>query len=231
MKYYKPEQIIDKIPEAQTVFLPEDWFENLNDNVSVYESLYKWMLETRRVPADINHDLHNRTYVSLTIAKRLRSAEKKRISARNKLRSEQLEQAVSWSDADSGPHTEFAGRSISGDIILVVPTQADQKLQSLKGRMLEKDRKVHNDKISSFASGGNFSQWLFANTERNDPIGDLARDAVRDKDFPITDSYNEVEEYLGAYSSAVLEALDSAWQAYAEKYPERLLSSKGLMNV
>lgn len=224
MKYCKPQQIIEKISEAQTISLPEDWFKNLSDDVSVFGSLYQWMVEARRVPIDEHHDLHNRTYVSQKVANRLRAMEKKRIARKMKLRGEDLERALSWSDANSGPHTLFGERYISGEVLIVLPTNDDERVLALKNQFMEEDRLKHNDNVRSLASGENFSRWLFSNEKRNDLVGDLAKDVVKDNSFPITDNYDELKEYLESHSacSGALEALDQSWQEYCEKYPERI---------
>ncbi len=49
----------------------------------------------------------------------------------------------------------------------------------------------------------------------------MAGDAINDKDFPVTEHYEEIRQYLSQYSSRVLEALNDAWQEYMERYPER----------
>jgi hypothetical protein len=84
-------QIVAAMPTAQTIVLPGDWFERLPDNVSVYESLYRWLIQSRGVQPT---RLHNRTYVGAALAKRLRTAERRRISRRQKLRGENLEKAL-----------------------------------------------------------------------------------------------------------------------------------------
>lgn len=59
-----------------------------------------------------------------------------------------------------------------------------------------------------------FSWWLFAQTNRNDPIGDLARDARRDFTWP--ERYRDLDSYLGYLEAAradevMIQALREAW--------------------
>jgi len=69
------------------------------------------------------------------------------------------------------------------------------------------------------ARPGTFVHWLGQQVERGDPLGDLARDVVQDRDFPVdTSSGPRLRSYLrgrGACDAAV-EALDLAldiWRA------------------
>ena len=86
-------QIVAAIPTAHTIVLPNRWFETISDNVSVFESLYKWLVETRRVEPK---GLHNRTYAGAAVAKRLLVAERRRIARLYKLKGEALEKAVNF---------------------------------------------------------------------------------------------------------------------------------------
>jgi uncharacterized protein YozE (UPF0346 family) len=63
---------------------------------------------------------------------------------------------------------------------------------------------------------GRFYHWLKKQKERDDPIGDLANDALRDKSFPMeTNSSKVIKNYL-----LFKEACDEAIQALAEAYEE-----------
>jgi hypothetical protein len=59
-------QIAAAIPTAHTIVLPDRWFETRSDDVSVFTSLYKWLVETRRVESD---GLHDRTYAGAAVAR------------------------------------------------------------------------------------------------------------------------------------------------------------------
>jgi uncharacterized protein YozE (UPF0346 family) len=69
-----------------------------------------------------------------------------------------------------------------------------------------------------------YKQWLLEQTDRQDPIGDLARDASEDEEFP--GALHEIKDYLylvGACDGA-LEAFESSVKEYrnlrGEKFPK-----------
>jgi uncharacterized protein YozE (UPF0346 family) len=217
-------QIVAAIPTAHTIVLPDRWFETLSDDISVFTSLYKWLVETRRVePAG----LHDRTYAGAAVARRLIAAERRRIARRTKLRGAALERAVNFSDLNSGPHTLFAERRLLGDVLVVLPDN-DEKVQRVISEMLRENWERRSQKIRALASGADFGQWLSSNTGRGDPVGDLADDVIHDPDFPRSvKHYQEALAYLqrhGACAEA-LDALADAWNEYADKYPDRLVQA------
>ena len=62
-----------------------------------------------------------------------------------------------------------------------------------------------------------FTRWLGAQTERQDPVGDLARDVAADRDWPL--SAKTVESYEGYLARRgadpnVISALFDAWAEY-----------------
>ena len=59
-----------------------------------------------------------------------------------------------------------------------------------------------------------FTDWLLDQADRDDPIGDVARDASKDKSFP-KGSPDDVRGYLRHRSSAACrEALEDAIEEY-----------------
>ena len=59
-----------------------------------------------------------------------------------------------------------------------------------------------------------FTNWLFDQAGRDDPTGDVARDAKADKNFP-HGSPDEVRRYLSRRASlACMEALEDAIEEY-----------------
>ena len=63
----------------------------------------------------------------------------------------------------------------------------------------------------------NFIEWLreFKNVDR--PIGDLAKDVLSDSNFPKSNNYNELHDYLlykARVEHAVLEVFKAVWKAY-----------------
>lgn len=224
MRYCKIDKVLKAMPEARTIRVPHDWFDALDSNTSVFTSLYRWMVDAQGVPDAYFYDLHNLTYIGQLVYRRLLAFEKRRIAKRNHLRGEALQRALSWADMGSGPHTLFADMAIPGDLIIIIPAEARDKMQSVQVIFQEKEREKKNSKIRQLSSGENFAQWLFSNSERDDPIGDLARDALSDSDFPRgAKCHEEVRRYLEHYSSVVMEALDDAWLEYSEKYPDRIV--------
>jgi uncharacterized protein YozE (UPF0346 family) len=224
MRSCHAKDILAAVPNAQSFSLPNEWFETIPNNIDVFNSLYRWMIDSRRVDEDRTKQLHNRTYVGQKLMKRLLAAEERRIARRTKLRGEKLREAVDWSDLDSGPRAEFAERAIRGDLIIVLP-EDDKSVQAAIRRMLQENREHHIRRIRDVASGANFYQWLVANSERQDPVGDIARDAMEDTDFPReAGMYEEVRIWLEGHGAcnAKLDALVDAWREYATKYPYRI---------
>lgn len=219
------QEIIKEVPDVQSVILPHNWFDHLNDNQSVFTSLYMWMLETDFVPAEDKENLHNRTYVGEKISKKLLLAEKKRLRKKMKIKGDDLERAVVWSDINTGPKTEIGGCDISGDVILVIPEASRQALGEFASKIYRKQNDALIRKIRVNAAGATFYQWLLPQIDRPDRVGDIARDAVNDNKFPRESiHYEEIKSYLvsaGACAAAI-ESMKESWLEYVQKYPERL---------
>lgn len=68
------------------------------------------------------------------------------------------------------------------------------------------------------ASRSSFHRWLEVQKDRDDPVGDLARDAMRDRAFPVgATTRRQVQDYL-VYCRAdadVLRALAVAWSQFS----------------
>ena len=60
-----------------------------------------------------------------------------------------------------------------------------------------------------------FNKYLKSQLGRNDPIGDLAEDAQRDKKFPVVNSLSALLCYLARHRACV-EAADAARDAWKE---------------
>ena len=140
MRYYKPEQILKAIPEARTISIPDDWFEHLNENESIFNLLYKWMVKKCQIPAKDFNALHNLTFISQRIHNRLLTTEKKRIAKQHHLKGVALQRHLNWIDGDQGPQTLFANKPISGESLIVVPSTAEDKINAIQNIFLEKDR-------------------------------------------------------------------------------------------
>ncbi|MFZ2631040.1 MAG: YozE family protein [Desulfosalsimonadaceae bacterium] len=225
MRKYTPREIIKEVPDVQTVILPNHWVDDLNDNQSVFVSLYDWMLKSGRVPSENKETLHNRTYVGEKLFKKLFAAEKKRLSKKFKIKGEELDRAVVRSDLNSGPRTEIGGVNISGDVIIVIPTSSKKALNDFSLKIQGKERETVIQKSRSNAAGATFYQWLLSQIARPDRVGDSARDIAVDEKFPReSNQYEEIKSYLDSQraSSAAIESLKTGWLEYLQQYPERV---------
>lgn len=220
-----PQEIIKEVPDVQTVILPHNWFDDLGDNQSVFTSLYTWMLENQFVPTEDKESLHNRTYVGEKLFKKLLSSEKIRLRKRLRIKGDELERALGWSDINTGPKTEIGGCNISGDVILVIPEASRQALGEFSSKIYRKQNDALINKIRVNAAGATFYQWLLPQIDRPDRVGDIARDAVNDNQFPRESIYyEEIKSYLvslGACTAAT-ESMKESWLEYIRKYPERM---------
>lgn len=72
------------------------------------------------------------------------------------------------------------------------------------------------DRGAREAARAPFHRWLLTQTGRNDPVGDLAIDARRDKTFPAGANHrSELEHYLARHGDHVVRALRQAWREFA----------------
>ena len=73
------------------------------------------------------------------------------------------------------------------------------------------------------ASRSPFHKWLEGQRDRNDPVGDLADDVFRDKDFPLSASTRrDVENYLSRYGDHIIRAVRQAWREYQDPLKKTL---------
>lgn len=69
------------------------------------------------------------------------------------------------------------------------------------------------------AARSRFHRWLETQRDRNDPVGDLAEDILRDKSFPLSASTKrEVEDYFEGYGSHVVRAVRQAWREFEPEH-------------
>jgi len=223
MRKCTPQEIIKMVPDVQTVILPDHWFDNLSDKLDVFNSLYEWMLEKGRVSSENKETLHNRTYVGDKLYNKLLAAEKKRLNKKLKIKGDDLDRAVSWSDINAGPRTEIGYYKICGDTILVIPESSRKALGEFSINFNRKERDTSIKKIRANAAGATFYQWLLSQIERPDRVGDVARDAEnREEEFPReSNQYEEIKSFYGAYTPGI-ESLKEGWLEYLQQYPERM---------
>lgn len=223
MRKCTPSEIIKVVPDVQTVILPVHWFDNLSDKLDVFNSLYEWMLKSGGVPSSYDKNIHNRTYVGEKLYNKLLAVEKKRLNKKLKIKGDELDSAVGWSDMNSGPKAEIGGCKIAGDVILVIPESSRQALGEFSSKLFRKEREAAVNKIRANAAGANFYQWLLSQIDRPDRVGDVARDAAVSEDFPReSNQYEELKCFYGSYSAAV-ESLKEGWLEYLQQYPERVI--------
>jgi len=62
----------------------------------------------------------------------------------------------------------------------------------------------------------NFADWLAKHKKRDSPLGDLAQDVMRDKQWPSYDSLEHYQDYLNSRGAAIgaMDALNGAWKSY-----------------
>ena len=71
------------------------------------------------------------------------------------------------------------------------------------------------------ASRSPFHRWLVAQKHRDDPVGDLASDAVRDKKFPVgATARRDLEAYVSRHGDHVVRAVRQAWREFSEPATE-----------
>lgn len=62
-----------------------------------------------------------------------------------------------------------------------------------------------------------FKNWLLRYTSLNTPLGDIIRDIVIDPNFPISDDFYDIEEYLDSkISTDNMDELRKLWEDYSK---------------
>ena len=64
-----------------------------------------------------------------------------------------------------------------------------------------------------------FAKWLMQFAEENSPLGDLARDVAKDKNFPRSRRYETIYSYLedGDASDACMNVFEEVWEKFDGK--------------
>lgn len=221
MRKLSSKELINEIPDIQSITLPVDWFNHLGLKAkkSVFSSLYDWMLEEGEVPEKFRENLHNLTYVGNVIYKKLLVEEKKRLRKHfNKISKEELDRSVAWSDLNSGPKNQIGELEIGGDCILVIPDSSRNQLSNYAFEVFKKEIKRNINKVKDKAAGASFYQWLISQLNRPDVVGDIARVAKADQTFPNDSNfYQDFENYLNnvGVCSAAIGSLREAWLEYS----------------
>lgn len=71
------------------------------------------------------------------------------------------------------------------------------------------------------ASRSPFHRWLATQKDRDDPVGDLATDALRDKRFPVgANARRELEAYVSRHGDRVVSAVRRAWREFSAQATE-----------
>ena len=75
---------------------------------------------------------------------------------------------------------------------------------------------ARGDELENFiARATGFQKWLFAQADRDDLVGDLARDAIQDVNWPPTSSYRQLKNYLHL-AHACAGAVEALLRAFLE---------------
>lgn len=220
----KLEEIIAGVPNVQSVLLPDDWSPNFEMKRSVFNQFYDLIIRRQLCPSDWYRRLHNCTYVGDRLQAKLLGFEKKRLSKYVDRKS--LESAVSWSDLGNGPKTSVLGRlTIVGDFGLIIPDESEDALTAIGCKILDREVSRANTNIRRQAAGGSYWNWMRCQTDRDDPVGDVARDIDIDKEFPkdVAD-YFDMMKYLKRWSGDLDEAVRESWKEYLSQYPARAMN-------
>ena len=143
----------------------------------------------------------------------------------HKIKGDELDSAVGWSDINSGPKTQIGGYNISGDTILIIPASSKQALEDYFSKIYKRVNEAEINKVKANAAGATFYQWLLSQINRPDRVGDVARDAAADDKFPKgKHQYEEIKSYLDSIGacSAAGESFKQGWLEYLQQYPERM---------
>lgn len=217
-----PEQLASLVPGSRVIDLPDAWFEKLEATSSVFHQLYVWLVKNGCVD---KNDLHERARVGNKLQQRLIDAERKRLTKKHRVSGDKLNRALFWSDFGSGPRGEFADRQIVGNSICVLPAVKTEDETRTESDLVSKNiafRASHAKKTRAKFDGEDFYHWLISSRTIDDHIGDTARDAFDDADFPKNAlTYNEISRYAENWCDAAQSCLEEAWLEYITKYPER----------
>jgi hypothetical protein len=138
----RPESIVRSFRDATTVRLPSTWFERLPDDVSVFESLYRWIVKEHGVAA--GDALHNRTFAGQQICRKLHAAERRRLARVHRVSGKELEERLNWSSGNAGPLEQFAGCAIAGDALIVISPADRDRVHDVEGEFEEEARQRKN---------------------------------------------------------------------------------------
>jgi len=65
------------------------------------------------------------------------------------------------------------------------------------------------------AARSDFHRWLETQVDRDDPVGDLAKDVMIDDEFPVgIESSTEMERHLERHGDHIVKAIRSAWRDF-----------------
>lgn len=225
MRKCSVQEIIKAVPQVQTLVLPEGWFDHLAPSTDVFNAMYDWMLAGGKVKVDSRY-LPGRTYVGEKLYAKLCAAERKRLRAKLKVAGEKLEELLGWSIARFSPKDEIGGAAISGDAIIVIPDSSWDALQDFSVKQSQRNRADVLKKVKARAAGATYYQWLTSQADRQDHVGDTARDALADEHYPReSNDYYELRSYLNEHASdAAIACFVDGWLEYLGQYPGRTSS-------
>lgn len=211
-------EVANAVPGAVVVNVPNDWFLNLPKNERyICRAFYAYIAERSKL--EYASDGLG-VYVGSILEKKLYESLKKIIAKISKLSGVDLDSATNRAYFFSGPlraikiDTEIVGPNA---VVLPEMEQGDIVSDALWELRMKKVR-ARNRKIARSAPCNTFIEWLLYQQEREDRVGDLARDAVGDEQFPLfTKSCDELVSYLDDIGSCD-DAMESAREAFFEYY-------------
>jgi hypothetical protein len=88
---------------------------------------------------------------------------------------------------------------------------------------------ARSERAAREAARSPFHRWLDGQRGRNDPIGDLAGEILRDETFPISAATKrEVEKRLEGYGSQIVRAVRQAWREFEDGAPRKRTLAEAL---
>ena len=82
-------------------------------------------------------------------------------------------------------------------------------------RSLNQEKTVNAETVIK-SVGLDFTDWLKRHTNRNSPLGDLAKDVIKNENWPVNNSLDDHRSYLLTQKLpyGALDALNRAWKSY-----------------
>ena len=216
-------EILRSIPAARITVLPDNWFQQLDLQQTVFDSLTQWLITKKVVPRN-SRNLHKILYLGRGLFKRLIDAEQRRQRRAYGLTGDALNEAVAWVCIENSPLCSLGNCYLPSEIILTIPESRFPELSRLAADSYQVQRRQHIESIRATAEGENFYHWMITQAGRPDSVGELARYIQLDANWPHSiDNLDFLKLYLESQDSGhpFIEVLAKAWLEYQHKSPCR----------